>query len=225
MFKKNPCIDTLESISLNFEKMGDNDIFMKQQFVEFDEDHKIKFNFKEWHIAICQNGGLIAACKKKGIFDITKGTKINKYIIVTYQNLRTQFLIPIDWDYKKVWIVDLEFNDKEQLYAICNNGSIFKIDIATKKAVPKPTTNLFENEPIVKAKLFENGFIALTLNGDFYYVPNIKNPTPQLFFAMKSLLEFSNEVDFILIPSNFSKSKKLELLITNQTGEGIVHIE
>ena len=225
MFKKNPCIDTLESISLNFEKMGDNDIFMKQQFVEFDEDHKIKFNFKEWHIAICQNGGLIAACKKKGIFDITKGTKINKYIIVTYQNLRTQFLIPIDWDYKKVWIVDLEFNDKEQLYAICNNGSIFKIDIATKKAVPKPTTNLFENEPIVKAKLFENGFIALTLNGDFYYVPNIKNPTPQLFFAMKSLLEFSNDVDFLLIPSDYTKSKKLELLITNPTGEGIVHIE
>jgi hypothetical protein len=42
---------------------------------------------------------------------------------------------------------------------------------------------------------------------------------------MKSLLEFSNDVDFLLIPSDYTKSKKLELLITNPTGEGIVHIE
>ena len=225
MFQKTSSTETLENIALNFEKMSDDYIFMKEQFVDFEQDNKIKFNFKEWHIAMCPNGGLIAACKKKGILDITKGSKINKNIIVTYQNLRTKYLIPIDWDYKKTWVVLLDFNEKEQLYAICNDGTIFKIDITTQKAVKKSTSSIFENEPIIKAKLFEKGFIALTLNGDFYYVPDIKNPFPQLFFAMKSLLEFSNEVDFILIPSNFSKSKKLELLITNQTGEGIVHIE
>ena len=46
-----------------------------------------------------------------------------------------------------------------------------------------------------------------------------------LFFAMKSFLEFNNNVDFMLIPDNVSRSGKLELLITNQTGEGIIHIE
>jgi len=225
MFKKNSCSETLESISLNFEKMNDDYIFMKEQFVEFEHDTPIKFNFKEWHIAICPNGGLIAACKKKGILDITKGSKINKNIIVTYQNIKKQYLIPIDWDYKKKWVVDLEFNYKEQLYAICNDGTIFKIDIVTKKAVPKDSPSLFENEPIDKAKLFEDGFIALTVNGDFYFVDNIKKPFPRLFIAMKSMLEFTNDVDFILIPKNYSKSGNLELIITNQTGEGIVHVE
>ena len=225
MFKKSTQTEILESFSVNFEKMDDNTVFMKDQFIEFDSDSKIKFNFKEWHIAICPNGGLIAACKKKDILDITRGSKINKNIIVTYQNLKTKYLIPIDWDYKKKYVINLEFNDKEQLYAICNDGSIFKIDITTEKAVPKPSSSLFENEPIVKAKLFENGFIALTLNGDFYFVKNIKNPEPQLFFAMKSLLDFTNDVDFVLIPSSLSKSQKLELLITNQKGEGLIHIE
>ena len=42
---------------------------------------------------------------------------------------------------------------------------------------------------------------------------------------MKSFLEFNNNVDFMLIPDNVSRSGKLELLITNQTGEGIIHIE
>ena len=199
MFRKNSCSETLESISINFEKMNEDYIFMKQQFVEFEPDYKIKFNFKEWHIAICPNGGLIAACKKKAIYDATRGSKINKNIIVTYQNLRTKYYIPIDWDYDKTWVVCLDFNEKEQLYAICNDGRIFKIDITTQKALEKPSSQLFENEPIVKAKLFEKGFIALTLNGDFYYVPDIKKPSPQLFFAMKSLLEFSNDVDFLLI--------------------------
>ena len=225
MFQKNSCSETLENISLNFEKMNDKYVFSKEKFADFDNEIKFKFNFKDWNVAICPNGGLIAMCKKKGILDITKGSKINKNIIVASQNLRTQYLIPIEWDYNKTWIVDLEFNSQEQLYAICNNGTIFKIDILTKKAVIKPSSSLFENEPIDKAKLFEDGFIALTVNGDFYYVKNIKDPLPKLFFAMKSFLEFNNNVDFMLIPDNVSRSGKLELLITNQTGEGIIHIE
>ena len=224
MFQKNSCSETLENISLNFEKMNDKYVFSKEKFAEFDNETKFKFNFKDYNIAICTNGGLIAICKKKGIFDI-KNSKINKNIIVVSQNLRTQYLIPIDWDYNKTWIVDLEFNDKEQLYAICNNGTIFKIDILMKKAVPKRSSSLFENEPIDKAKLFEDGFIALTVNGDFYFAKNIKDPVPKLFFAMKSFLEFNNDVDFILIPENYSRSGKLELLITNQKGEGIIHVE
>ena len=119
MLQKNSCLETLENISLNFEKMNDKYVFSKEKFADFDNEIKFKFNFKDWNVAICPNGGLIAMCKKKGILDITKGSKINKNIIVASQNLHTQYLIPIEWDYNKTWIVDLEFNSQEQLYAIC----------------------------------------------------------------------------------------------------------
>ena len=43
----------------------------KEKFVEFqfeDEAEKVNINFRECHVAICQNGGLIAICKKKRLF-------------------------------------------------------------------------------------------------------------------------------------------------------------
>ena len=218
-------IEYLEGIVLNTEKFNENFILMKEQFTEFREEDKVKINFKECHVAICPNGGLIAICKKKGFLDITKGTKINNYIIVMHQDAKRKYLIPIDWSYKDKWVVDLEFNDKEQLYAICNDGSIFKMDILNLKAEPKVSSELFKNEYIFKCKLFEKGFIALTNDGNIYYVNNIKNPIPELLFPMKSLLDFSNNVDFLPISARNSKSKKLELLIINDKGNGIIHIE
>ena len=70
MFQKNSCSETLENISLNFEKMNDKYVFSKEKFAEFDNETKFKFNFKDYIIAICPNGGLIAICKKRGIFRI-----------------------------------------------------------------------------------------------------------------------------------------------------------
>ena len=218
-------IDILEDIAIYMEKLDDNFILMKEQFIEFKEFDKIKINFKECHVAMCKNGGLIAICKKKGFLDITKGTKINTYIIVMHQDAKRKYLIPIDWSYKDRWIVTLEFNEKEQLYGICNDGTILKMDIVNLKAEPKITSELFKNEYISKCKLFENGFIALTVEGNFYYIKNIKDPKPELIFPMKSLLDFSNNIDFLAIPSKNSKSKKLELLITNDNGYGVIHIE
>ena len=164
-----PLKDNLENIAMKFEKMNNDYVFMKEKFVEFEEEYQITINFKECHVAICQNGGLIGICKKKGFLDITRGTKINNYIIVMYQNLKRKYLIPIDWNYKEKWVINLEFNEKEQLYAICNDGTIFKIDILTQKAVPKKSSDSFKNENIVKAKLIDNGFIALTVDGNFFY--------------------------------------------------------
>ena len=217
-------IDTIESIGVNFENLSERKIFMKEQFVEFDYMDKIKINFKECHVSICPNGGLIAICKKKFFFDIKKGTKINDFIIVMHQNEKKKYLIPINWNYKERWIVTLDFNDKEQLYAICNDGYIYKIDILTERAVPKKSSEIFINQNIIKAKLIEDGFVALTVDNNFYYAKDIKNPVPKLIFPM-SLLEFSNNVDFLLIPSSQTKSKKLELIITNDKGNGIIHIE
>ena len=218
-------IDILEDFAINIEKLDEDFILLKEQLIEFKEFDKIKINFKECHVAVCPNGGLIAICKKKGFLDITKGTKINTNIIVMHQNAKRKYLIPIDWSYKEKWIVDLEFNDKEQLYGICNDGSILKIDILNLKAEQKVSSEIFKNESIHKCKLFENGFIALTVDGNIYYVKNIKNPTPELIFPMKSLIDLSNNIDFLPISKNNSKSKKLELLITNDKGIGVIHIE
>ena len=223
--KNKSCIDILEDLAINMEKLEDNFILMKEQFIEFRDADKTKINFKECHVAICPNGGLIAICKKKGFLDITKGTKLNSYIIIMHQDAKRKYLIPIDWSYKDKWVIDLEFNEKEQLYAICNDGTIFKFDILNLKAEQKVSCEIFKNEAIVKCKLFEKGFIALTIEGNFFYVSDIKNPSPELFFPMKSLLDFSNNVDFLLIPKNKSKSRKLELLITNDNGNGVIHIE
>ena len=218
-------IECLENISVNFDKMKDDNFYMREQLYEFKEEDKVYINFKECHVAICPNGGLIAICKKKGYLDTTKNTKINNYIIVMYQTSKKKYLIPIDWSYKTKYFILFDFNEKEQLYGICNDGTIYKIDILTQKAVEKITSNLFLRENIEKAKLYEEGFIALTKEGNFYYVNDIKNPTPQLIFQMKSLLRFSNDVDFLMIPQEFSKSKKNELLITNEKKLGVIHVE
>ncbi len=221
----NKCLDNLEEIALNIEKIDENFILLKEQLIEFRDEDKININFKECHVAICPNGGFIAICKKKGFLDITKGSKINNNIIIMHQDAKRKYLIPIDWNYREKWVVNLEYNDKEQLYAICNDGSIFKMDILNLKAEPKITNEKFKHENIDKCKLFENGFIALTVEGNFYYVKNIKNPVPELLFPMKSLLDCSNNVDFLAIPAKISQSKKLELLITNDKGNGVIHIE
>ena len=217
-------IESLENISVNFEKVKDV-IYMKEKLYEFKELDKININFKECHVAICPNGGLIAICKKKNYLDLNKKAKINNNIIVMYQTCKTKYFIPIDWNYKDKNFILLDFNEKEQLYGICNDGSIFKIDILTKKAVTKVSSPIFLKENIVKAKLFEDGFVALTTQGNFYYIKDIKNPNAELFLDMKSLLHFSNDVEFLVIPASVSKSKNIELLITNEKGHGIIHVE
>ena len=217
-------IEILEDIGLNIERIEGNFILIKEQLSEFKKEDKIKINYKDCHVAICPNGGLIAICKKKGFLDITKGSKINKNIIVMNQNGKNKIYIPIDWNYNNKWIVHFEFNHKEQLYAICNDGSIYKIDILNIKAVPKISSEFFKNEEIEKCKLYKNGFIALTVQGNIYQIPDIKNPKPVLIIPIRSLLDFSNNIDFIIIPEEYSRTKKLELLITNDKDIGVIQV-
>ena len=216
--------EILDEIALNIEKLDDNFILLKEQITEFKEGDKIKINFKECHVAICPNGGLIAICKKKGFLDITKGSKINRNIIIMNQNAKRKLYIPIEWNYKYKWVVDFEFNDKEQLYAICNDGTIFKINILNLKAEIKVSSELFKNEEIEKCQLYKNGFIALTVDGNIYQIHNIKNPIPELIIPIKSLLDFSNSIKYIIIPEEQSRSRKLELIITNDKGNGIIQV-
>ena len=133
--------------------------------------------------------------------------------------------IPIDWNYENMWIINLDFNEKEQLYGICNDGSIIKFDIINLKAIKKTTIEYFQNDNIEKVKLVADGFMALISQGFFYLVKNIKALELVKFFPMKEILDFSNDIDFLVIPATCSKSKNIELLITNEKGNGVIHVE
>ena len=216
-------IPDLEILSSNFRKMDEKMFFMREQFSKFELSEKLNINFNKCHVAISPNGGYIAICKKKDYFIEDQYSKIREYILVMHQDGKTHYSIPIDWIYEKRWIVELDFNEKEQLFGICNDGSILKFDIINSRAVKKITIEHFQNDNICKAKFFGKGFFALTESGIFYYVNDIKNPELFKFFPMKEILGFSNNVEFLIIPGSNSKSKKNELLITNEKGPGVIH--
>ena len=216
-------IPDLEILSSNFRKMDEKMFFMREQFSKFELSEKLNINFNKCHVAISPNGGYISICKKKDYFIEDQYSKIREYILVMHQDGKTHYSIPIDWIYEKRWIVELDFNEKEQLFGICNDGSILKFDIINSRAVKKITIEHFQNDNICKAKFFGKGFFALTESGIFYYVNDIKNPELFKYFPMKEILGFSNNVEFLIIPGSNSKSKKNELLITNEKGPGVIH--
>ena len=216
-------IPDLEILSSNFRKMDQKMYFMKEQLSKFELSEKLNINFNKCHVAISPNGGYIAICKKKDYYIEDQYSKIREYILIMHQDGKTQYSIPIDWIYERRWIVELDFNEKEQLFGICNDGSILKFDIINSKAVKKITIEHFQNDNIYKAKFFGKGFFALTDSGIFYYVNDIKNPELFKFFPMRDILGFSNDIEFLIIPGTNSKSKKNELLITNEKGPGVIH--
>ena len=198
--------------------------FMKEQFSKFEKNEKLNINFNKCHVAISPNGGYIAICKKKNFEDEDEYSKLHDYVLIMHQDAKTKYYIPIDWNYDSRWIICLDFNEKEQLYGLCNDGTLFKFDIINIKAIKKTTIEGFQNDNIEKAKFFEKGFMALTKNGIFYLIKDIKNPELIKFFPMKEILGFSNNIEFLIIPGANSKSKNIELLINNEKGIGIINI-
>ena len=190
-------IEGLEVLASNFIQTKKGPIFMKEKLTDLNKSGlKLPFQFEYLLVAISKNGGLIALCKTVNYFDQHK-TRINNNIIVMHQNAEKRYYIPIDWKYSESYIVSLEFNSKEQLYGFCNNGDIRKIDILTNSVIIKPSSGKFFEEGIVKAKLFEKGFIALTKKYNLYYAPDIKDPKPILIINVQEKLKFSFDIDFL----------------------------
>ena len=213
----------LEGLTANIEFFNKSDYLMKEQLTDFSHIEKIKrieIKFDDLHIAISKNGGLIALCMKKGHYDISKKSRLNKNIIVMFQNSKTKYTVPIDWNNKDRYVVCLDFTPKQDLYAILNDGSVYKIKYNEGKAKKKLTSEKFKGVEIVKAKLFEKGFVAFTNISQFYYVKNIKNIFPVLICYLTPFLQFDLNVDFIPIPADNTASKKIEILITKQDGNG-----
>jgi len=198
--------------------------FSKEKIVDLNKKQKLKLDLNYILVAICKNGGLIALCKTRNYID-TFNSSINNNIIIMHQDASIRYLIPIDWKYNERYIVNIEFNDKEQLYAFCHDGTILKIDIITRKAIPKKPIEELKQEKIYKAKLFEKGFIVLTEEGTIYFIQNLKEPIPIFIISIKEQLGFTNDIDFIGIPASKSSSGNFEIIITNQNGEGVLHIE
>lgn len=217
-------IDCLELLAADFIQTKNSLCYLNEKIVTLNKSEKLTLKFNYLLVAISRNGGLIALCKQKDYYDLTK-SKINQNIIIMHQDASTRYFIPLDWDYNSRYIVSLEFNEKEQLYAFCNDGTIYKLDILTQKAVEKISAYKIKSEGIHKAKLFEKGYILLTEKGNIYLIEDLKNPDPLFIVSVKDQLGFTNDIDFIGIPKKKTCSGKFEIIITNQKGEGVLHVE
>ena len=186
-------------------------------------------NYGYYFVAICKNGGLMAMCKTKDFFD-TKENPLKRNLVVMHQDGKTIYKIPYADLFKKRYVVSLEFNDKEQLYAFCNDGEIFKIDILNCKAQKLDfySTKL-ANEKILKAKAFEKGFVILTEAGTIFYLKDIKSKETNLEFmvSLRDNLNLNyNDSDFFLIPASESENESdEELLVYERNKEGIYIIK
>ena len=118
--------EIVEKINTNSEELAEDNTYLKQQITDFYKTFEIKIDFNYCHIAISRNGGLIAVCKQKNFLDTSRNGKLNDNIIVMFQNADPIYLIKIDWNFKKRWIVCLDFTIKQELYGILNDGGIFK---------------------------------------------------------------------------------------------------
>ena len=83
---------------------------------------------------------------KKNYEDDDEYLKFHEYMLIIHQNGKTKYYIPIDWNYENMWIINLDFNEKVQLYGICNDGSIIKFDIINLKAIKKTIIEYFQND-------------------------------------------------------------------------------
>ena len=219
--------ENIEYIANNFENLTPDISFMKEKITDFYFPTKFKINFKDCHIAISRNGGLMAICKKKSFLDTQRNSKVNDNILVLSQNARKHYSIPIIWDNKTRYIISFDFTENGKLYGICNDGTIYKFYILTLQAKEIVTGDEFKKDKIYKAKFIENGFIALTeKTRTFYYVKEFKDISPISIFQVNSLLEFPDDIDidFFAIPPSASKSRKLELFFTNAKGNGVIHV-
>jgi len=219
--------EKLESLANDFNVISPNNCFLKEKITNVYFTNKFRINYKDYFVAISKNGGLIATCKKKSDSLEKKFLReTTNTIIVMQQNGKKQYKISLTLNYAKRWIVAFDFSQNENLYGICNDGTIYKFDILLQEAKEQVSTQAFETDNIIKAKFFQKGFIALTHYGIFYYIKDFKNIIPKSIFHMKSLLEFTNinNVDFIGIPPDTSRSGKLELIFTNEKGEGIINV-
>ena len=210
----------LDELSSNMEEFGKNQFFMKEQFIDYSQVERLeqlKIKFSDFYVAMSKNGGLIAFCVKQGHYV----KELNKKLIVMFQNSEKRYLIKLSWDNLKKYIICMDFTPKQELYIILNDGNVYKVDYNGGKLKQKLSPSRLTENGVISAKFFEKGFIALSTMGIFYYIKDFKNMIAmEIITPIPPFINFDNNTDYMPIPSENTQSKKIELLITRQEGNG-----
>lgn len=84
----------------------------------------------------------------------------------------------------------------------------------------------FIKDPIIKAKLFENGYVALTRGGVFYLIKNFNDTVPIVFYDISTKLNIDSSAvtDFAFISAKHSKSERIECVFATTTHYGVIII-
>ena len=209
-----------------------NEYYIKDIIINNTLLTKFTMNYKYTFVAISKNGGLIAICKRQGILYSKDQSVLDRNLIVMHQNGGKKYKISNNILFKNRYVVSLEFNYKEQLYAFCNDGEIFKIDILKETAKRLDITfRKLTYEKILKAKAFEKGFIILTEAGTIFYLKDIKskdNNSLEFMVSLRDNLNFKSfeECDFLAIPTNEDEENSdIDLVISNPNKEGVFVIK
>ena len=215
-------LEDVDNIACSFDKPSDNMIFMKQSLTKTNSITP-EIDFDNFHIAMSKNGGMVAFVKKTSYFIMDSKSVMKTHVRLFYQDLNNEIQIKFEEDNNKP-IILFDFTDDEKLYAILNNGTIWKFDLSTKRIVEKTTGPTFQLDNIVIAHYFQKGFVSLTNGGNFYIVNSMKELSPILFCNLGQFIQTSPIVDFIVIPQKKSGSGRLEVLFPNPQGIGLVKI-
>ena len=189
-----------------------------------------QFNYQYLFVALSKNGSLIAMCKTPNYFELgSKKSPIMSYVIVMHQDGKKYYKIKNKELFNKRNVVSLEFNYKEQLYAFCDDGEIFKIDILKEKAQKLDISySKLTNERILKAKTFQKGFIILTEAGTIFYLKDRKAAGNALEFmvSLRDNLNIKNyqDCDFVVIPENETEENSDEELLIYKPNEDGVYL-
>jgi hypothetical protein len=182
--------------------------------------------FEECLIALAPNGGMMAYVKHPDVL-VLRNEPIKDHILAFAQNGKVQHNIPLSLAKPLNNIVLFDFDDDEKLYMLNNDGDYQKIDIFNKLIYPNTIGITFKEENIIKAKLYGNGFFALTNWNSFYYIPKFKSAAPDLFFSSQQVAGFNEVIieeitDFVIIPESRSASHTIELLFCSPQIPGVV---
>jgi hypothetical protein len=109
------------------------------------------------------------------------------------------------------------------LILILNDGRVYTFDIFTYSFKYDLASQVFETNNIIDARLYENGFVCLTQNGDFYIVNNFKEPVASLFYSIKKHFDNYLPSDFVFLPSSNTRNFNIELLFPHLK-QGVISV-
>jgi hypothetical protein len=201
-------MENLENTANSWERLGE--VYYRKYHLCKMKEINYKIDYSNCYIAVSRNGGLIAFVKKSKRFIMDVTNPIRDSIRIFYQDGSP--IRPIKFGEKEKNIVLFDFTHDENLVCIMHDGRVYKFDIFTSSFNYKIADSIFLENNIIDARLFENGFVCLTANGNFYLINNIKEPKATLFYSTKNHLENYLPSEYLFIPASVTKSEHVELL-------------